>query len=200
MRTFRRQMQTHLLALFAGIGASFVASAQEFKQVQLSEKQVQAFIEAQKDFAPLSSKLVEGGEKPDEGLKQQLEEVAKKHGFASFAEFEDVGANITIVLDGLDRASGSYTDPVEKMKKELEEIKADDSIPADDKKLAIDDLTQEIAAAQPLKYKDNVEIVKKHIAQLESLMPEEGGESGPADGAPAGEGAPAKEAPGAPAP
>jgi hypothetical protein len=193
-------MQTLLLALFAGIGASCVASAQEFKQVQLSEKQVQAFIEAQKDFAPLSSKLVEGGEKPDEGLKQQLEEVAKKHGFASFAEFEDVGANITIVLDGLDRTSGSYTDPVEKMKKELEEIKADDSIPADDKKLAIDDLTQEIAAAQPLKYKDNVEIVKKHIAQLESLMPEEGGESGPADGAPAGEGAPAKEAPGAPAP
>ncbi len=36
------------------------------------------------------------------------------------------GANITIVLDGLDRASGNYTDPVEKMKKELEEIKADD--------------------------------------------------------------------------
>ena len=190
MRTFRRQIQTLSLALCAGIGMSVAASAQEFKQVQLSEKQVQSFIEAQKDFAPLSSKLVEGGEKPDEGLKKQLEDVAKKHGFASFSEFEDVGANITIVLDGLDRASGSYTDPVEKMKKELEEIKADDSIPADDKKLAIDDLTQEISAAQPLKYKENVDIVKKHIAELETLMPEEGGESAPSGEAVPGEGKP----------
>ncbi len=197
MRTFKRQIQTLSLALLAGIGMSVAASAQEFKQVQLSEKQVQSFIEAQKDFAPLSSKLVEGGEKPDEGLKKQLEDVAKKHGFASFSEFEDVGANITIVLDGLDRASGNYTDPVEKMKKELEEIKADDSIPADDKKLAIDDLTQEIAAAQPLKYRENVDIVKKHIAELETLMPEEGGESGPTEGAPAGEGTPSKDAPAA---
>jgi hypothetical protein len=190
MRTFRRQIQTLSLALCAGIGMSVAASAQEFKQVQLSEKQVQSFIEAQKDFAPLSSKLVEGGEKPDEGLKKQLEDVAKKHGFASFSEFEDVGANITIVLDGLDRASGNYTDPVEKMKKELEEIKADDSIPADDKKLAIDDLTQEISAAQPLKYKENVDIVKNHIAELETLMPEEGGESAPSGEAVPGEGKP----------
>jgi hypothetical protein len=197
MRTLRRQTTTLFLALFAGLGTCAAASAQEFKQVQLTEKQVQSFIEAQKDFAPLSSKLVEGGEKPDEGLKKQLEDVAKKHGFASFSEFEDVGANITIVLDGLDRSSGTYTDPVEKMKKELEEIKSDDSIPADDKKLAIDDLTQEISQAQPLKFKDNVEIVKKHIAELESLMPEEGGESGPAEGAPAGEGTPSKDAPAA---
>jgi hypothetical protein len=190
MRTLRRQIQTLSLALFAGLGACAAASAQELKQVQLTEKQVQSFIEAQKDFAPLSSKLVEGGEKPDEGLKKQLEEVAKKHGFASFSEFEDVGANITIVLDGLDRKSGAYTDPVEKMKKELEEIKADESIPADDKKLAIDDLTQEISAAQPLKYKENVDIVKKHIAELESLMPEEGGESAPSGESVPGEGKP----------
>ena len=194
MRTFGRQIGALTIAMCAGLCMSAAAGAQEFKQVQLNDKQVQSFIEAQKDFAPLSSKLIEGGEKPDEGLKTQLEDVAKKHGFASFAEFEDVGANITIVLDGLDRSSGTYTDPVEKMKKELDEIKADDSIPAEDKKLAVDDLTQEIAAAKPLQYKENVEVVKKHIADLESLMPEEGGESGPVEGAPAGEGTPSKDA------
>jgi hypothetical protein len=123
---------------------------------------------------------------------KELEAIAKKHGFASFAEFEDVGANITIVLDGLDRATGAYTDPVDKMKKELEEIKADESIPAEDKKLAIDDLTQEIQSAQPLKYKGNVEVVKKHVAELEALMPEEGGESVPPEEGAAGG---AKEAP-----
>lgn len=166
----------------AGAGAPS-ATAQEFKQIELTDEKVAAFISAQKDFAPLASKLAEGGESPDPALTKQLEEIAKKHGFASFAEFEDVGANVTIVLDGLDRQSGTYTDPVEKMKKELDEIKADNTIPADDKKLAVDDLTQEIAAAQPLKYKTNIDVVKKHINEIEQLIPEESGESTPpADG------------------
>lgn len=167
------------LGLWA-LGGSEARAQDDLKQIELNDKLVSSFIAAQKDFAPLSSKLAEGGDKPDAALTAQLEEIAKKNGFASFAEFEDVGANITIVLDGLDRSSGTYTDPAEKMKKELEEIKADDSIPADDKKLAVDDLTQEIAAAQPLKYKNNIDVVKKHIAELEKLIPEETGESAPA--------------------
>jgi hypothetical protein len=191
MRTYKRRLEALALTICTLVGFTAAVAAQELKQVQLTDKQVESFLAAQKDFAPLSGKLLEGGEKPDDTLMKELEEVAKKHGFASFAEFEDVGANITIVLDGLDRTSGAYTDPIEKMKKELEEIKADDSIPADDKKLAIDDLTQEIAAAQPLKYKENVEVVKKHMAELEKLMPEEGGESAPGEEAPGSGAAPA---------
>lgn len=176
-----------VLGLSAGVlGAGALgAAAQEFKQLELTDQMVTSFIAAQKDFAPLASKLAEGGETPDAALTKELEDIAKKHGFASFADFEDVGANITIILDGLDRSSGTYTDPVEKMKKELEEIKADASIPPEDKKLAVDDLTQEIKQAQPLKYAANIEVVKKHIAAIEELIPEEAGESGPADEAPA---------------
>lgn len=173
------------LSVALSIGMAFAAasslSAQEFKQIELNDKLVTSFIAAQKDFAPLASKLVEGGDTPDEALTKELEDIAKKHGFASFEEFEDVGANITLVLDGLDRSSGKFTDPIEKMKKELEEIKADASIPAEDKKLAVDDLTQEIAAAQPLKHPGNIEVVKKHVDEIEALIPEEAGESA-ADG------------------
>lgn len=75
------------------------------------------FISAQKDFSPLADKLREGGEKPDPSLAGQLDDIAKKHGFKDFSEFEDVGANVTVVLDGLDPKSGEYADPVEKMKK-----------------------------------------------------------------------------------
>ncbi|HKZ95925.1 MAG TPA: hypothetical protein VJ045_02985 [Hyphomicrobiaceae bacterium] len=194
MPIYGRQYAALVLSLFAALAMCAGARAQDLKQMQLTDKQVASFIEAQKDFAPLSGKLLEAGEKPDDALVKQLEDIAKKHGFASFTEFEDVGANITIVLDGLDRKTGAYTDPIEKMKQELEEIKGDESIPAEDKKLAIDDLTQEIAAAQPLKHRENVDVVKQHIAELEKLMPEEGGESAPGDGAPAegeeGEGKP----------
>ncbi len=181
------------LLLASAIATS--AAAQELHQIPLTDKHVTSYIEAQSDFAPLAGRLAEGGEKPDDALTKQLEDIAQKHGFQNFAEFEDVGANITIVLDGLDRSSGSYTDPIDKMKQELEDIKKDDSIPPEDKKLAIDDLTAEIAAAQPLKYKENIEVVKKHMAELEALMPEEGGESVPEDGTVPNEGAPGPGAP-----
>jgi hypothetical protein len=172
MRHFFRNFTAVLIASLIVFGAK--VRAQEIKQIQLSDKQVESFIAAQKDFAPLASKLLEGGEQPSETLLAELEAVAKKHGFASFAEYEDVGANISIVLEGLDRKSGEYVDPVEKMKKELEDIKADTSIPEEDKKLAIEDLNLEIAAAQPLKFKENVEVVKKHRDAIEKLIPEEG--------------------------
>lgn len=198
MGRFLSRLGPLVLALGLGLGVTGVsgtgAAAQEFKQMELTEQMVTNFIAAQKDFAPLASKLAEAGDSPDPALQKQLEDIAKAHGFASFAEFEDVGANITIVLDGLDRSSGTYTDPIEKMKKELEDIKADATIPAEDKKLAVDDLTQEIAAAQPLKYKSNIDVVKKHVNEIEELIPEESGESGPEDGAPeSGEGGAAKD-------
>lgn len=183
MSTFFSRLKA--LAACVGLGAGMAVAAasnlaaQEFKQIELTDKMVTSFIAAQKDFAPLASKLVEGGETPDDALTKELENIAKKHGFASFEEFEDVGANITLILDGLDRSSGKFTDPVEKMKKELEEIKADSSIPAEDKKLAVDDLTQEIAAAQPLKHPANIEVVKKRADEIEALIPEEAGESAP---------------------
>ena len=91
------------VALLGSAAFALGASAQEIKQMQLSDKQIESFIAAQKDFAPLASKLLEGGEKPNDALTAELEGVAKKHGFASFAEYEDVGANISIVLEGLDR-------------------------------------------------------------------------------------------------
>ncbi len=207
MRQFGKVLAAAVAALCV-MASGFGATAQEIKQMQLTDKQIEAFIAAQKDFAPLASKLLEGGEKPDDSLTGELEGVAKKHGFANFAEYEDVGANISIVLEGLDRKSGSYTDPVDKMKKELEDIKADSSIPEEDKKLAVDDLNQEIAAAQPLQFKDNIEVVKKHREAIEKLIPEEGeapGDGGPPsaesaapDAAPAAPAAPAPAAPAAP--
>lgn len=183
MRKALARLAPIALLLWAGVLIMRPAVAQELKQLELNDKLVEAFVEAQKDYAPLSSKLAEGGEKPDDALTKELEDIAKKHGFASFAEFEDVGVNISIVLDGLDRKAGTYTDPIDKMKKELEEIKADESIPPEDKKLAVDDLTQEIAAAQPLKFPQNVEVVRKHLDAIEQLIPEEAGESAPDKGA-----------------
>lgn len=181
------------LALFASVlvGAAVVWSGplaaqdvEELKQIELTDKQVGGFIAAQKDLQPLSAKLLEGGDKPDDALKGELDNIAKKHGFADFNDMEIVGANISIVLDGLDPKTGDYTDPVEKMKLELENIKADASIPDDDKKLVIEDLNQEIAAAKPLQFQSNIDVVKKYQPDLEKLTVDSSGESQPEGSAP----------------
>lgn len=186
------------LAIFASIavlaaaalwsGPAAAQEVEELKQIELSDKQVGGFITAQQDLQPLSAKLLEGGDKPDDALKGELDTIAKKHGFADFNDMEIVGANISIVLDGLDPKTGDYTDPVEKMKLELENIKADASIPDDDKKLVIEDLNQEIAAAKPLQFQSNIDVVKKHQPDLEKLTVDNSGESQPE-----GSGAPASE-------
>ena len=92
MGTLITRVATLAGVVCAGLGLwalGAAAQAQDLKQIELNDKLVTAFITAQKDFAPLSSKLAEGGDKPDASLTTQLEDIAKKNGFADFAEFED---------------------------------------------------------------------------------------------------------------
>lgn len=178
MSTLISRLKPLALALGTSLAVAFTgvvgASAQEdFKQIELTDSQVTSFIAAQKDYEPLAKKLQDAGENVDDGLTKELDAVAQKHGFADFGDFEDVGANITLVLDGYDRESGEFTDPKTLMQKELEEIKADDSIPANEKKEIIKDLEQEIAAVPPLQYPSNVDVVKKHIKDIEALLPDD---------------------------
>ena len=71
------------LAVLAGL-ALFAASAiaqsqkdgqdqQELEQIKLSEKQVKDFISAQKQLAPLASKLENADDKPDPALQSEVE-------------------------------------------------------------------------------------------------------------------------------
>ena len=174
------------------------ASAQELKQMALTDTQITSFIAAQPDFAPLVVKLSEAAEKPDDSLKGELDAVSKKNGFASFDQYMDVNDNIAFVMGGLNRKTLEFTEPVERLKRDLDEIKADKDIPDDEKKLALEDLEIEIKSAAPLQNRDNIEVVKRHFADLLKLLPDDGGED-PAAGAapektpePAPEKAPAK--------
>lgn len=178
MSTMMSRLRSLGLALGAGLalavgGSAAVLAQEDFKQIELTDKIMTSFIAAQKDYEPLTKKLMEAGDNVDDALEKELDTVAKKHGFADFAGFEDVGANITLVLDGLDPESGEFTEPKVLMQKELEEIKADDSIPADEKKSIIADQEELIATVPSIKYPGNVAVVKKHMDEIEALLPEE---------------------------
>ena len=152
------------LSLAAGL------SAQEIKQIKLTDKQVVGFVAAQKDLAAIASKIQAAGEKPDPALQAELETIAKKHGFAGFSELDDVAANISIVMAGLDPQSGTFTDPIEALKKELEDVKADATIPEADKKQLVSELEEAIKTTPTLQNKENIDLVKAHRAEIEKSL------------------------------
>jgi len=145
-------------------------AAQDFNQVKLTEEQVKGFISAQKDLADISTKLEQAGDKPDDALQNELEAVAKKHGFSSFQELDDVAASVSTVMAGLDPETGEFTDPQDAMKKELADIEADKEIPADEKKLLIEELNEAIKTTPPIAHKENIDLVKKYRTEIEAAM------------------------------
>lgn len=165
-----------LAAIMAVVIACTGASAQEpskdapIKQIKLTDDQVKSFIAAQPDLATVAPKLQEAGDNIEPALQTELDGIAKKHGFADFAELDDVAANISIVMAGLDSKSGDFTEPVEALKKELADVTADASIPDDDKKQLVEELNEAIKTTPHIEHPENVEIVKTHRAEIEKAL------------------------------
>ena len=142
----------------------------DVKQIKLTEDQVTHFIAAQADLAAIASKIQAAGEKPNPALQAELEGIATKHGFGNFAELDDVAANISIVMAGLDSGTGNFVDPVDALKKERDDVQKDSSIPDADKKQLLDELNEAIGTTPKLQYKENVDIVKAHRAEIEKAL------------------------------
>jgi hypothetical protein len=179
------------LAAFAGLGLMICASAaqgqkqdpddQSFKQMRLTDKQVKGFISAQKQLAPLTSKLEAQGEKSDPALQKQVEQIAKTNGFTSLEELGDVTSNISIVLAGLDPKTGQFTEPPDLIRKEMEEVKQDTQMSQKDKDQALSEMQKALKVAAPLQYKENISVVKKYQKELEQVMAPEADEQGGAN-------------------
>jgi len=163
------------LALFA---VSAIAQSQkdgqdqsQFKQIKLTEKQVRDFISAQKQLAPLASKLESEADKPDPALQKQIEQIAKSNGFSTLDEFDDVAANISLVLGGLDPQSGQFTEPPAQIKKDIDELKQDKQLSQKDKNQALAEMQEALKRAAPLQFKENVAVVKKYQKELDQVAP-----------------------------
>lgn len=140
------------------------------KQIKLTDQQVTNFIAAQPELASMSSKLQGTNGQPDAGAQAELEAIAKKHGFSDFSELDDVAANISLIMAGLDAQTGDFTDPAEALAKELDGVKADSSIGEADKKQLVDQLNDAIKATPKVEHKENVDIVKAHRAEIEKAL------------------------------
>lgn len=178
-----RTISLRKLAVLAGL-ALFAASAiaqsqkdgqdqQELEQIKLSEKQVKDFISAQKQLAPLASKLENADDKPDPALQSQVEKIAKSNGFSTLDEFDNVAANISVVLAGLDPQTGQFTEPPDQIKRDIDELKQDKQMPQKDKDQALAEMQEALKKAAPLKFKENVAVVKKFQKEFDQIAPQE---------------------------
>jgi len=146
-------------------------TAQEVKQIKLTEKQIQSFMAAYEDIA----KVYDGAEsdKPeDPKVEAQAAAVAKKHGFASLAQYDDVSMNITMIMSGIDPQTKKFTEPPDQIKSEIAALKADKSVPEAEKKEGLAQLEAALKNAKPIQFKENIALVLKYFDQLVPFMQE----------------------------
>jgi hypothetical protein len=156
---------------FAIVPLAGSAMAQTVPQIKLTEKQVQGFISAQKDMSAVAEKMQgSASDKPDPKLQGELETIAKNHGFASFQEYDDVAANISMVMAGIDPQTKAFTEPQIAIKKEIEEVEADKSIPEKEKKQMLEELNEALKTAQPIQHASNIELVKKYWDKIDAVL------------------------------
>src|SRR5262249_26153946 len=146
------------------------ATAQEVKQIKLTEKQIQSFMAAYDDIAKLydSASLDE----PDPKVEAQAASIAKKNGFASLAQYDDVLTNITMIMSGIDPQTKKFTEPPEQIKNEIAALNADRSVPEADKKDGRGQLEAALRVAKPIRFKENIALVLKYYEQLAPFMQE----------------------------
>ena len=154
------------LALF-DLGA---ATAQELKQVKLTEKHIQGFMAAYDDIA----KLYYGAnpEKRDPKVDAQAAAVAKKNGFASLAQYEDVSMNITMIMFGIDPQTKKFTEPPEQIKDAIAALSSDKSLLEAEKKEGVAQLEAALTMVKPIQFKENIALVLKYFDQLIPFMQE----------------------------
>ena len=146
------------------------AVAQEIKQIKLTEKRIQGFMAAYQDIA----KLYEDADpdKPDPKVEAQAGAIAKKSGFASLAEYEDVSMNIAMIMYGIDPQTKKFTEPPDQIKSEIAALKADKSVPESEKREDLAQLEAALKDAKPVQFKENITLVLKYFDQLVPFMQE----------------------------
>ena len=136
----------------------------EAKQIALTEKQIEGVLAAKKDFDAI-------GDKRPSDVPAQLDAVAKKNGFASYADHETVVDNISLVLAGFDPATKKYVGEEAVIKAEIARVQADKKMSAEDKKEALDELKEALKSPSPaVTIKANIDLVAKYYDKLAEAL------------------------------
>jgi hypothetical protein len=136
------------------------------KQIALTDKQIEGALAASKEMDPIMAKITDNA-KPDPKITQQLEGIAKKNGFASYDEYNNVVDNISIVLGGFDPATRKYVGVETVVKAQIAQVQADKKMSAKDKKEALAELNDVLKNPPPaIENKGNIDLVARYYDRL----------------------------------
>jgi hypothetical protein len=171
------QMQYMLRLMIAAVGAVALAhfagqaAAQgQAKQIKLTDKHIESFIAAQKDMMAIGDKMQGAEADKLDKMQAEFENVAKKHGFASGAEYEDVANSIDVILLYVDPDTKKFTDPQVFLKKQLEDAKKNTALSEADRKRAIEEIEEDMKNVEPVKFPENIALVEKHFDRLSESL------------------------------
>jgi hypothetical protein len=140
------------------------------KQMALTEKQIEGVLAAQKDMDAITAKLPEDA-KPDPKITAQLDDVAKKNGFAGYDEYSSVVDNISLVLAGFDPTTKKYVGTEAVIKAQIAQVQADKKMNAKDKKETLADLNEAMKTpVPPIQNKGNIDLVAKYYDKLADAL------------------------------
>jgi hypothetical protein len=144
--------------------------APTLKQIALTDKQLDGVLAAQKDVDAITEKLPENAA-PDQKVIAQLDGVAKKNGFSSYDDYNNVVDNISLVLGGFDPATKKYVGTQAVIKAQIAQVQADKKMPAKDKKEALDELNEALKTPSPaIENKGNIDLVGKYYDKLVAAL------------------------------
>jgi hypothetical protein len=140
------------------------------KQMALTDKQIEGVLAAAKDMDAITEKLPEDA-KPNPKITAQLEGLAKKNGFASYDEYNNVVDNISMVLGGFDPATKKYVGDEAVIKAQIAQLQADKKMSPKDKKEALADLNDALKSPPPpIENKGNIDLVGKYYDKIVAVM------------------------------
>lgn len=162
----------------APVQSAPAAANTAIKQIPLTEKQIQGVLAAQQDMNALDEKLPDDPDaKPDPKVLAQLDAAAKKYGFASFDEYNNVIDNISLVLGGFDPQTKKYIGDEAMLKQQIAAVQADNKMPSKEKKQALDDMNAALKTPAPaIENKGNIDLVAKYYDRLADALSEDGGD------------------------
>jgi hypothetical protein len=145
----------------------------QLKQIALTQKQIDDVLAAQKEMDAITEKLPDNAP-PDAKVIAQLETVAKKHGFASYDDYNTVIDNISLVMGGIDPQTKKYIGSESVLKQQIALVQADKKMKADEKKEVLANLDMASKAKAPdVQNKGNIDLVVANYDKLSAALGED---------------------------
>ncbi|MGO9757133.1 MAG: efflux RND transporter periplasmic adaptor subunit [Roseiarcus sp.] len=136
------------------------------KQIELSENRIANMLAAKPDIDPIVAKLPEGYGAPDANSLPQLDEAAKKHGLADYADYLSVKDNVALTMAGVDPQTRQYVGDKVALKQKIASVEGDQKLAANEKEETLALLNAALGSIVPLQFSANIPLVLKHYDKL----------------------------------